>query len=396
MKEIIVCQDEKKDRKAYLMEDNILVEQYYENCEKGRIEGNIYVGIIQKILPGLQAAFVDIGKKRNVFLHIKDLLPKQSNETGNKNENFKEIDIKDYIKVGKKILVQIKKDECQGKSAKATTHIKLSGRFTVLIPNVNFTTISSKIEDEKEIKRLKQIIKDNKKEDIGVIIRTSAISKQKDEIIQDMQNLNNIWSKIYIKFKEIEFNRDTKPNLVYRNYDITKKLILDVMDKDLSKITVNSGALYHEILDFIKEYNIRDIDIELNENIPASGINNILKQAQKATERKIWLKCGGFITIDKTEALTAIDVNSGKYIGNDLKNAFIDVNKQATLEIAKQVRLRDIGGIIIVDYIEMNEESQKEIIDIWNKCLKLDRAKVQIIGFTPLNLLEITRKHMWS
>lgn len=352
-------------------------------------------GKVQKVLPGMQAAFVDIGKSKNAFLHIKDIIPKQSNETGNKNEDFEKINIKDYIRVGMKVLVQIQKDKCQSKGAKATTHIKISGRFVVLIPNVDFVTTSSKIEDKNEIIRLKKIIKNNKKENIGIIIRTSAVYKSEEEILEDMQNLITKWEEISNKYNNLKIEKNEVPALIYKNYNVLEKLILDVMDKNIEKVLVNTKELQQETLKIFELNKNNLIKVELQED--SFYIDDIIKQTEKANKRKVWLKCGGFITIDKTEALTAIDVNTGKYIGKDDKeNTIFEVNKQATIEIAKQIRLRDIGGIIIIDYIDMNEESRQGLLKLWNECLKYDRSKIQIVGFTPLNLLEITRKHMWS
>jgi len=352
-------------------------------------------GKIQKVLPKLQSAFVDIGKSKNVFLHIKDFLPKKSNETGNKNENFEKINIKDYVRVGMKVLVQIQKDKCQSKGAKATTHIKLSGRFIVLIPNVDFITVSSKIEDKDEINRLKEIVRKNKNGNFGIIIRTSAVFKNEQEIAKDMKKIIDKWNNIVNQYKNIDIKNNEFPCILYKNYSVLEKLIIDVMDKDIKKITVNSENLKKNVLEILSENCNSTINVVINNDTYFK--NEIIKQIDKTKERKIWLKCGGFITIDKTEALTAIDVNTGKYTGKgDNENIIFEVNKQATLEIAKQIRLRDIGGIIIIDYIDMNEESRNDIIHIWNDCLKYDRSKIQVIGFTPLNLLEITRKHMWS
>lgn len=352
-------------------------------------------GKVQKILPGMQAAFVDIGKSKNVFLHIKDILPKRSNETGNKNEDYENINIKDYVRVGMKVLVQIQKDKCQSKGAKATTHIKLSGRFVVLIPNVDFVTVSSKIEDESEIKRLKEIVKNKKRENVGIIIRTSAISKSEQEILQDMEKIMNKWGKIFSEYNKLKIENYEVPCMLYKNYNVLEKLLLDVIDKNIEKITVNNDNLKEDAMKILEENECTSIRVEVKKD--TYYINELIKQLDKIKERKVWLKCGGFITIDKTEALTAIDVNTGKYTGkNDKENTIFEVNKQATLEIAKQIRLKDIGGIIIIDYIDMNQKSKESLISIWNECIKNDRSKVQIIGFTPLNLLEITRKHMWS
>ena len=379
------------------VENGKLVEIYEENeqSQKARNEGNIYIGIVKDIVPGMQAAFVDIGKSKNAFLHIKDIIPKVSNETGNKNENFEKININKYIRVGMPIMVQINKDTCGSKGAKATTHIKLSGRFIVLIPNVNFITVSTKIEDTEEKNRLKEIVKEIKEENVGIIIRTSAQGKSKLEIQEELNKIIAKWESIKKKANIIIQNKQSIPCILDKNYKILEKLVIDFMDKDLNKIIVNKENLKNNISDFIAENEKSNIVVEVKKDI--FNMYDVQKQYDKLKERKVWLKCGGFITIDKTEALTAIDVNTGKYTGKDAKeDTVFVVNKEATMEIAKQIRLRDIGGIIIVDYIDMNEKNRNSILEIWNKCIKLDRSKVQIIGFTPLNLLEITRKHMWS
>lgn len=395
MKEILVYADEQNNKNIFLVEEGKITENYEENFNKEKIEGDIYLGKVQKILPGMQAAFVDIGKSKNAFLHIKDIIPKVSNETGNKNENFEKININKYIRVGMPIMVQINKDTCGSKGAKATTHIKLSGRFIVLIPNVNFITVSTKIEDTEEKNRLKEIVKEIKEENVGIIIRTSAQGKSKLEIQEELNKIIAKWESIKKKANIIIQNKQSIPCILDKNYKILEKLVIDFMDKDLNKIIVNKENLKNNISDFIAENEKSNIVVEVKKDI--FNMYDVQKQYDKLKERKVWLKCGGFITIDKTEALTAIDVNTGKYTGKDAKeDTVFVVNKEATMEIAKQIRLRDIGGIIIVDYIDMNEKNRNSILEIWNKCIKLDRSKVQIIGFTPLNLLEITRKHMWS
>lgn len=343
----------------------------------------------------MQAAFVDIGENKNVFLHIKDIVPKNNNETGNKNEDFENINIKDYIKPGMNLLVQIQKDKSRSKGAKATTHIKIVGRYVVLIPNVDFVTTSSKIEDETEIVRLKKIIKNNKIDNIGIILRTSAINKSEREILEDIQNLNKQWEEINSTYKKLKFDKSCKPHLLYKNYTVLEKLLLDVIDKKIDKIIVNNKKMKDYTEKILERFKESSVSVEIKNDL--TYINDILNKIKKIEDRKIWLKCGGFITIDKTEALTAIDVNTGKYIGKDDKNDTVfNVNKEATVEIAKQLKLRDIGGIIIVDYVDMNENNREKIINLWNECIKKDRSKVQIVGFTPLDLLEITRKHMWS
>lgn len=395
MKEIIAYVDEQRNKNISLVEEGKIIENYQELSDHERIEGNIYLGKVQKILPGMQAAFIDIGKSKNAFLHIKDIVPKVSNETGNKNENFEKVNIKDYIRVGMPIVVQVQRDESGSKGARVSTHIKISGRFVVLIPNVDFITVSSKIEDVNEIKRLKEIVKSKKKDNIGIIIRTSAQLKDEIDIQKDMEKLIEKWEYIIKKSEEVKQEAQQIPCLLDKNYQVIEKMLIDIMDKGLDKVIVNDKGLKENISYFLKKNNKNSICVEEKENL--LYMYDIKNQLEKLKERKVWLKCGGFITIDKTEALTAIDVNTGKYTGKDDKeDTIFKVNKEATLEIAKQIKLRDIGGIIIIDYIDMNEKNKENIINLWNEYIKNDRSKIQLVGFTPLNLLEITRKHMWS
>lgn len=395
MQELLI--DIKKDEKNILLVENgKLIERYIEKQKQERLEGNIYLGIVENVLPGMQAAFVDIGKDKNTFIHIRDIVPKVSNETGNKNEDFSEYNIKDYLKVGMPILVQVKKDSTNKKGARISAHLSIPGRFVVIMPNEKFVTISQKIDDEEERKRLKNILKENIPDGYGAIIRTSAMSKSKEEIIEDVKQTMQTYEDIKQKYNiEANKGKNIKPKLIYKSEDITLRILTDLMDQGLTRIITNNKTMYSQIEEKLKKAN-KTIKVDLQENV--LDIYNLNQQLESLQSRKIWLKCGGFITIDKTEALTAIDVNSGKYTGKkDLEQTIFTVNKEATVEIAKQLRLRDIGGIIIIDYIDMqNKENEEKIIKIFEEQLKKDRSKTQIVGFSKLNLLEMTRKHMCS
>lgn len=395
MREIIIDNTDEKSI-ITLVENSIVTEKYEEDFNKKRIEGNIYLGKIQRVLPGLQAVFVDIGNNRNAFLHIKDIVPKVSNETGNKNENFEDIDIKEYVKVGMPVIVQVKKDQIMQKGPRVSTHINMPGRFVVIMPGTKFITVSQKVENKEEINRLKEIVKKNLNKDLGIIIRTSAIGKNEKEIKKDMNEVITKLEAVYSNLEKLKNEKNFEPKLLYTNNRVIDRLLVDMMDRGINKIIVNTEYMYSYIENILKKMKQHDfIKIELKNNV--FDVYDIKKQLEKIENRKIWLKCGGFITIDKTEALTAIDVNTGKYIGKkDLNDTIFTVNKEATIEIAKQLKLRDIGGIIIIDYIDMNEENRKKVLEIFKNCIKEDRSKVQIVGFTPLNLLELTRKHMWS
>ena len=395
MQELLI--DVKNNKKnILLLENGKLTERYVEEDGQERLEGNIYLGIVENVLPGMQAAFVDIGKEKNTFIHIRDILPKVSNETGNKNENFSKYDIKEYLKAGSPVLVQVKKDSTNKKGARISAHLSLPGRFVVIMPNEDFITISQKINNENERDRLKTIVKKCLPQGFGAIVRTSAVLKSEEEIASDVEKTINTYKNIKNKYdKEIQKGKNVKTQLLYRSEDIVSRILTDLMDQDLYRILTNDREVFLQVQEKLKEAK-KEIKLEMQENI--LGMYNIEKQLEELENRKVWLKCGGFITIDKTEALTAIDVNSGKYTGKkDLEHTIFTVNKEATIEIARQLRLRDIGGIIIIDYIDMkDEENEKKIIELFEENLKKDRSKTQIVGFSKLNLLEMTRKHMCS
>lgn len=363
------------ERSVILLNDYKIVEQYTINKEN--IEGNIYLGTIKNIIPGLKAVFVDIGKTKNAFIHYEDL-GKTKNE----------------IKLNEKILVQVQKNAVKQKGAKLTTNIKLIGRQIVLMPKKDFISVSRKIEDEGKREELKEIVKKYLPINCGAIIRTNCIFANEEEIRQDIQMLTARWNNIK---NSIEKNMKNVPCIIEEDNSIVKSLILATVDSKMSKITTNSKEYNEEILNFLKLYKLENIiKIELDNNVFEKY--TIEKELQSLENNKVWLNCGGQIVIDKTEALTAIDVNSGKCIGKDsLEETILKVNIEAAKEIAKQIRLRDIGGIVIVDFIDMEKENSKEkLLKSMEEEIKKDRAKVQIEGFSKLNLLEFTRKQLYG
>lgn len=363
------------EKSVILLDDYKIVEQYIINKEN--IEGNIYLGIIKNIIPGLKAVFVDIGKTKNAFIHYEDL-GKTKNE----------------IKLNEKILVQVQKNAIKQKGAKLTTNIKLTGRQVVLMPKTNFISVSRKIEDEGKREELKEVVKKYLPNNCGAIIRTNCIFAKEEEIKQDIQMLTARWNNIK---DSIEKNMENVPCIIEEDNSIVKSLILATVDSKMSKITTNSKEYNEELLNFLKLYKLENIiKVELDNNVFEKY--TIEKELQSLENNKIWLNCGGQIVIDKTEALTAIDVNSGKCIGKDnLEETILKVNIEAAKEIAKQIRLRDIGGIVIVDFIDMEKDKSKEILlKAMEEEIKKDRAKVQIEGFSKLNLLEFTRKQLYG
>ena len=374
-----------------LVENGKLVEKYQDNetTKENRLEGNIYAGKVSDIVPGMQSAFVDYGDSRKGLLHLKDAIP-QVNEKNKKNENITDKNISDVLKSGQKLLIQIKKDSNDKKGAKVSTHISIPSKYVVFMPNTDIITISQKIEDEKRIKELLDLAKENLSKNNGIVIRTSAEKASNEEIIQDIKRCTDKWNYIIEKYsnsKDIE--------LIYYSENVQSKILLDLK---VDKVITNDRDEFEKIKLLIQREQIKGVKLELSVKQNLLDMYDLDSQIIKSKNRKIWLNCGGFITIDRTEALTAIDVNTGKFTGkSDLESTIFKVNKEATVEIAKQLRLHDIGGIIIIDYIDMHDkENDEKIENLLKEELKKDRAKTQVEGFTKLNLMEMTRKHICS
>ena len=391
MLELIIKRIEKQ-RQIVLVEDGKIIEYYEEAEDDNKNEGNIYIGVVKDIVKGMQAAFVDIGIEKNSLIHLKDILEKKDEKKEKTNINQ---DISTVLKPNQKLLVQIKKDSNEEKGARISTHINLPGKYIVLMPNTDIITVSQKIENKEEQERLIKLVRENISKGNGAVIRTSAEGKEK-ELIEDIKYVENKWTKIV---KDSQDENQKAPRQLYKSEDIVEKMLMDLANKEISQVIVNNSIDYNEI-NRIKNENqeYKNLQIAVKSEESIFGIYDLEQQINKINNRKIWLKCGGFITIDKTEALTAIDVNTGKYTGNKtMDDTVFKVNKEATVEIAKQLRLKDIGGIIIIDYIDMEEEEDRKAIEnLLREELRKDRSKTQIEGFTKLDLMEMTRKHICS
>ena len=389
MKEIII-HTEKDKQIVMLVENGKLIERYEEENNNKRLEGNIYLGIVKNVLPGMQACFVDIGEKKNAFMHIRDIIPKKSSLTGNRDEDLNNYDIKDYCKTGKPVIVQVKRDKTDKKGDRISTHINIVGKYVVYIPNSNIVTVSQKITNKEEREKLINFVKPLLGKDEGLIIRTIGARFDKNVIKNDIDLQRKKWKMIQEKAEG-----KNVPTKLFEEDGIIEKVLLDLSEDNIEKVIVDDEGtkiMVQKILNNLQS----KLFIEYSEN-DVRNKYNLRKELKEAEERKIWLKCGGFITIDKTEALIAVDVNSGKFTGNrNLEKTVYQVNKEATIEIAKQLRLKDLGGIIIIDYIDMKDQiNRKNILQLLQNELMKDRAKTQIIGFTKLDLLEMTRKHIF-
>ena len=373
-----------------LVENGKLVEKYENNEEtmKNRLEGNIYAGKVADIVPGMQSAFVDYGDSRKGLLHLKDAIPQVDEKSVKKEQSNKKIS--ELLKQNQKILIQIKKDSNERKGAKISTHISIPSRYIVFMPNTEIITISQKIEDEKRKNELLELVRGNISSGNGAVIRTSAFDVSNEEIKKDIGRCEKKWKEILN-----EYEKSNPTELLYKSESVQAKILMDLK---VDKVITNDQQEFESFKQLIKFEGIKGVKIEYSPSKDLLVMYDLSTQIKKSKDRKVWLNCGGFITIDKTEALTAIDVNTGKFTGkSDLESTIFKVNKEATIEIAKQLRLHDIGGIVIIDYIDMHiPENNEKIESLLKEELKKDRAKTQVEGFTKLNLMELTRKHICS
>lgn len=388
MNEIIIDVGFNQIRVAVL-ENNELVELYIEREDNKRVLGNIYKGRVINVLPGMEAAFVDIGLEKNAFLYIKDAIPKDN--TSEKDISKRNLSIRDVVKQGQEIIVQVIREPFGTKGARVTTHITLPGRYLVLMPHTDYIGISRRITNEEERNRLKSLIEEIRDENIGAILRTAAENRTKEELKDDFKFLSNIFKKF-----KIERNLGSTPRIIFRDLDIIHRTVRDLFTKSTKRLIINDKDKYDSIIDLVditsssSESRIEYYD--KSHNIFGDyGIESMIKDA---LSRKVWLKSGGYIVIDETEALTSIDVNTGKYVGSvDLEHTVLRTNIEAAKVIAKQLRLRNIGGIIIIDFIDLqNKDDEKLLLETLERELKKDRTRTTVLGMTRLGLVEMTRK----
>lgn len=382
----------RKEIELVIKEDGKIVEYYrLDGKTQNSIEGNIYVGKIKDIVKGMQSFFVDIGEEKKGFLFFNDLEEKQDGKYD--KDYVKNNSIAEKLKENDNIIVQVKKDAIDNKGPKLTTNISLIGRYFVLTPYSHFIAITKKIPDASIREEFVRTVKQYLPENYGGIIRTNILEASEEEIRDEINQLVLKWENI-LKQKE-SLKDNTKPQKIYEEGNIIDRTLKDVINKNLDTIIVNNRRIEKEIIELVRRINDGYID-----KVKYVKTNDLLKEYElrekikKDMQKKVWLNCGGHIIISKTEALTAIDVNSGKYTGKkNLESTVFTVNKQAVIEIARQLRLRNVGGIVIVDFIDMkNEENKQAILELLQEEVKKDRSKINVKGYTSLNLMEITRK----
>ncbi|MGN0948276.1 MAG: Rne/Rng family ribonuclease [Megasphaera sp.] len=369
-----------EETRMAILEDGRLRDFAVERNDDMHIVNHIYKGTIQNILPSLQAAFVNIGRRKNAFIYMGDLFPRAASK-----EEIQQM----HVSVGQSILVQVIKDEQGMKGPKVTTNVSLAGRYAVLMPTVDYIGVSKKIRDEEERNRLRRIVSDIKPQGMGLIIRTVAKGVSRDELLGDLHYLLGTWDSIRQRYKLAK-----KPTLLYREADLVMRMMRDHFTADVKQVVVDSREAYERICQVFPDPKWRSRVRFYDGSTPIFEQYHLEDSLKDLMSRIVPLPSGGNLVIDHTEALTVIDVNSSKYTGNGtLQETIFHVNKEAAVEIARQLRLRDIGGIIIIDFIDMAEPTKRdEILQILTRETAQDCTKTRVLGMTALNLVEITRK----
>lgn len=391
MKQIIINVNEIEIQVAFL-EDNRVVEFFTNRDDKERINGNIIKGKVENILPGMESAFVNIGKNKNSFLYVNDLREfEEKFLDGIKNSDKP---IEEILKVGDEVVVQVIKEPRGSKGARVTTHYTIPGKYLVLMPNNDYIGVSKKIKDEEERERLVRIVKDIKPEKVGVIIRTDALGKDEIYFEREIEYLIRKWEEIERKMNKIPVGE-----VLYNDNNLIRRVVRDIFNHDVDELIINDENSYWDIIDYIAAFSDSSLNLKVKLYAKEKCIfeeYNVWRELNQALNTTVWLKCGGYLVIEKTEALISIDVNTGKNIGiHNLEETVLQTNLDAAKEIAIQLRLRNLSGIIIIDFIDMKFEEDKELlIKTLGEALEKDRIKNNIVHFTDLGLIEMTRKRV--
>jgi ribonuclease G len=398
------------ETRVALVENGTVAELHIERESGNELMGNIYKGKVVRVLPGMQTAFVDIGMERTGFLYVSDIsmdcfmmeqfldqnmlnMDLHEIELGSvgRSINYNDVSIEDFIKEGQEITVQVSKEPTGTKGARLTCHLSIPGRNLVLMPTVNHIGISRRIEDSQERQRLKSIIEEIRPLPFGFIARTVSEGASKEKLASEMDFLLKLWDDIKVKME-----KSSAPALLYRDLSVSLRAVRDLFTREVDRLIIDSKEEYCRIMEFMDTFapGIKD-SVELYEGIePIFDHYGIEMEISRAMDRKIWLKSGGYIVIELTEALTAIDVNTGSYVGKrNVEETILKTNLEAVKEIAYQLRLRNIGGLIVIDFIDMPKKSDRErVFNALKEELSKDKAKTHVLKMSELGLIEMTRK----
>jgi ribonuclease G len=416
----IVVNSSLVETRVAVIEDGTLVELLIDDSHTQNLAGNIYKGRVLKILPGMQAAFVDIGLSRDAFLYVRDIYEETDayeellalgeeveaadeadpeDDEGpparqrNRPRRSQQVSIEELIQEGQELLVQVAREPLGSKGARITSHVTLPGRYLVYMPTESHVGVSRKIEKEGERSRLKQIIEEVNQQNEGVIVRTAGVGRAKADIHADFEFLRSTWLTIRAKAETLK-----APALVQKDLDLIFRIFRDLITKDVTRLVVDSAAEYERCLAYTESLfpELRQLLFLYTEDEPIFKSFGIEREVEKALRSKVWLKSGGYLVIEQTEALVSVDVNTGKYVGkNDFEETILKTNREAAAEIARQVRLRDLGGIIIIDFIDMaRQENRDKVMAELKEALKVDRSPTNVSLLSELGLVEMTRKRV--
>ena len=389
LKEEILINVTPSEVRAALLENGVLQEVYVERAARRGLISNIYKGRVLRVLPGMQAAFVDIGLERTAFLHASDIARNGGGENGDEVPNIREL-----VREGDEIMVQVVKDPLGNKGARLTTYITLPSRHLVLLPRSNMVGVSARIEDEEERERLRQIVEAllaERELSCGAIVRTVAEGMEREALESDLRYSLKLWNVV----KERCSRRSAK-SLVHEDLSLPLRVLRDMVTVDVERVLVDSESDYEAMLEFAETYlPDKSPAIELyKRRRPIFDLHGIEDEIRRSLDRNIPLKSGGYLIFDQTEAMTTIDVNTGGYVGHrNLEETIYRTNLEAAVAIARQLRLRNLGGIIIIDFIDMEEaDHRSNVLQVLERALSRDHARHQITPVSPLGLVEMTRK----
>ncbi len=381
-KEMLINVVEEEEVRIALLEDRVLQDLYLERTGREHIVGNIHKGVVVNLVANLEAAFVEFGYRKHGFLHASDVLG------SNRGRN----DIRGLLKEGQEILIQVTKEGIGDKGPSLTTYLSLPGRYLVLMPSLSRRGVSRRIKDDQERSRLRDLVKKlDIPKDMGVIVRTAGEQRTKTDLQRDLDYLLRLWKAISRRAESSE-----APAMVYQESDVVTRVIRDTFSEDIRRIIVDSESVYEKVRDFLRSVLPRHVrKVKLHDSSePLFHHYGVEEEIEKMHSRTVQLDCGGSIVLEQTEALVAIDVNSGHYKGRgDAEQTAFNINKEAAPEIARQIRLRDLGGVVVIDFIDMEKEShRREVERILSGSLKRDRARLRVLNMSPFCIVEMTRQ----
>jgi ribonuclease G len=402
-KEMIVSHSPLQTRLA-IIENGVVSEVAFERERSRGVVGNIYKGRVNRVLPGMQSAFVDIGLERDAFLYVSDVLEDEDFLTEEEEkivQTEREIraaagppqSIDQLLKQGQEVLVQVVKEPLGTKGARITSYVSLPGRLLVYMPTVDHVGVSRKIESAEERAQLRKLIQQSRQRGGGYIVRTAAAGKDEEAIVADLRYLEHKWQEIGYRSEQVK-----APALIHRDLGLVFKYIRDVLSPEYSAIRINSEELFDQVLNYVRQIQPQMLHRVkyYSRNYPIFEEYGVQAEIDKALRSKVWLKSGGYIVINQTEALVAIDINTGRYTGDRrLEDTITRINLEAVEEIVHQIRLRDLGGIIVIDFIDMEERrNQQKVFNALEQALRKDRSPTKSVQINEFGLVVLTRKRV--